>query len=195
MKNLKITMAILSGLLTLAIQSYGQNNVFNMTIKGTCQTTNDAGDIVSTKLTNKTLIQDAVTATGATNSFSLALVYVQNASTDPGTPGDFIEVVNTSTGGAVYTNLQFMYNGAFPPALISADQTRFVAGAQVIPLPLAGAGDSLGGATINARAMPKKIVITGSFNFTSLRSPLSSSNDIVRVCNGTFNVGKPFVAK
>jgi hypothetical protein len=195
MKHLKITMAILSGLLTVAVQSHGQNTVFNMTIKGTCQTTNDAGDIVSTKLNNKTLIQDAVTATGATNSSSLALVYVQSASTDPGTPGDFVEVVNSSTGLPVYTNLQFMYNGAFPPALLSADQTRFVAGAQVIPQPLAGFGDSLGGATINARAMPKKTLISGSFNYTSLRSPLSTSNDIVRVCNGTFNVGKPFVPK
>lgn len=194
MNNSKVTMAILSGLLTLAVQGYGQN-VFQLTVKGTCLTTNDAGAIVSTKLNNKTFIEDAVTATGATNSSSLALVYVQSASTDPGTPGDFIEVVNSSTGDTVYTNLQFMYNGAFPPALLSADQTQFAAGAAVIPLPLAGAGDSLGGATINGRALPKKTVINGSFNYTSLRSPLSTSNDIVRICSGTFNIGKPFVPK
>ena len=192
MKNLKFTMAILSGLLTLAVQGHGQN-VFQVTIKGTSQTTNDAGAIVSTKLSDKTFIADAVTATGNTNG--LSLVYVQNASTDPSTPGDFIEVVDTSTGTAVYTNLQFMYNGAFPPALISADQSQFVAGAQVIPLPLAGTGDSLGGATINARALTKKTVISGSFNYTSLRSPGSGFNDTVRVVSGTFNVGKPFVAK
>jgi len=41
--------------------------------------------------------------------------------------------------------------------------SQFVAGAQVIPLPLAGGGDSLGGATINARALPKKTLISGSF--------------------------------
>src|ERR1700759_1727832 len=130
MKNLKVTAAVLSGIITLAIQSHGQN-VFNVTIKGTSQTTNDAGEIVSTKLTDKTFIQDAVTARGLTNSSSLDLVYVQSASTDPGPPGDFIEVVNSATGQSIYTNLQFMYNGAFPPALQSADQTRFVAGAQV----------------------------------------------------------------
>ena len=194
MKNSKFTMVILAGLLTLAVQGYGQN-VFQLTIKGTSQTTNDAGAIVSTKLSSKTFVDDAVTATGATNASKLTLVYVQNASSDTNTVGDFIEVVNSSNGVPVYTNLQFMYNGAFPPALISADQSQFVAGAQVIPLPLAGGGDSLGGATINARALPKKTLISGSFNYTSLRSPGSAFNDVVRVYSGTFNVGKPFVAK
>ena len=188
-------MAILSGLFALAVQGYGQSNVFLVTVKGTSVTTNDSGAIVSTKLNNKTLIADAVTATGATNSSKLDLIYVENASTDPGTPGDFIEVVDSTTGDLIYTNLQFMYNGPFPPALVSADQTQFAAGAGVIPLPLAGAGDSLGGATINARSLPKKTVISGSFNYTSLRSPLSHSNDIVHINSGTFNVGKPFVVK
>jgi hypothetical protein len=194
MKNSKFTMAILAALLTLAVQGYGQN-VFQLTIKGTSQTTNDAGAIVSTKLSSKTFVDDAVTAKGATNSSGLTLVYVQNASADTNTAGDFIEVVNSSNGVPVYTNLQFMYNGAFPPALVSADQSQFVAGAQVIPLPLAGGGDSLGGATINARTLPKKTVISGSFNYVSLRSPAGTFNDTVRVYSGTFNVGKPFVAK
>jgi len=194
MTNSKFTMAILAGLLILAVQGQGQN-VFQLTIKGTSQTTNDAGAIVSTKLSSKTYVDDAVTGTGATNSTGLTLVYVQNASSDTNTAGDFIEVVNSSNGVPVYTNLQFMYNGAFPPALASADQSQFVAGAQVIPLPLAGEGDSLGGATINARALPKKTVISGSFNYTSLRSPGATFNDTVRIYSGTFNVGKPFVAK
>ena len=194
MKNSKITLAILSGLLALAVQGYGQN-VFEVKIKGTCLTTNDAGNIVSLKLDNKSLIQDAVTATGATNSSNLTVVYVQNASTDPGTPGDFIEVVNTSTGAPIYTNLQFMYNGSFPPALVSADQSVFVAGAQVIPQPLAGSGDALGGATIEARTSPKKTLIKGTFNYTSLRSPGASFNDTVKACSGSFSVNKAFVAK
>jgi hypothetical protein len=194
MKNSKIMMVILSGLLAVAAQSFGQN-VFQVTFKGTCVTTNENGDIVSTKLDNKALIQEAVTATGSTNSSDLAVVYVQNASTDPATPGDFIEIVNTTDGASVYTNLLFLYNSPFPPALISADQTRFAIGAQVVPLPLAGTGDALGGATINGRLMPKKTVISGSFNYTSLRSPAATSNDVVRICNGTFNVGKPFVPK
>jgi len=194
MRNSKITMVILPGLLALAVHGYGQN-VFQVTFKGTCLTTNDAGGIVSQKMDNKSLIQDAVTATGATNSSGLTLVYVQNASADPGTPGDFIEVVNSSNGVPVYTNLLFLYGGSFPPALISADQSQFVAGAQVVPLPLAGSGDALGGTTINARALPKKTLIKGSFNYTTLRSPLSTSNDIVKACSGTFSANKPFTPK
>jgi hypothetical protein len=195
MKNSKITMGILSALFVLAVHGYGQN-VFQVTFKGTCLTTNDSGAIVSTKLDNKALIQQAVTATGATNSSGLTLVYVQNASTDPSVPGDYIEVVNSSNGIPVYTNLQFMYGGSsFPLPLISADQTQMAIGAQIIPQPLAGSGDSLGGATINERALTKKTVITGSFNYTQLRSPASTVNDIEEFCSGTFNVGKPFAPK
>jgi hypothetical protein len=195
MKNSKITIGTLFVLLALAVQGYGQA-VFQVTFKGTCVTTNDAGDIVSTKLDNKALIQEAVTATGATNSSGLTLVYVQNASTDVSVPGDYIEVVNSSNGIPVYTNLQFMYGGtSFPPALISADQTEVAIGAGVIPQPLAGSGEALGGATIRERVMAKKTVLTGSFNYTSLRSPASTVNDIVKFCSGTFNVGKPFVPK
>jgi len=196
MNNSKITIGILSVLLTLAVQGYGQSTMFQVTFKGTCLTTNGNGDIVSVKLDNKALIQDAVTGTGATNSSGLTLVYVQNASTDPSVPGDYIEVVNSSNGVPVYTNLQFMYGGTgFPPALISPDQTEVAIGAGIIPQPLAGSGDSLGGATIHERIMTKKTIITGSFNYTSLRSPASTVNDIEEFCSGTFNVGKPFVAK
>jgi len=194
MKNSKIMMVILSGLLVAAAQGFGQN-VFQVTFKGTCVTTNVDGAIVSTKLSNKSFIQDAATATGATNSNNLTLVYVQNASTDPAVTGDFIEVVNNSTGAIVYTNLLFLYGGSFPPALVSADQSQFAAGAGVVPFPLAGTGDSLGGATINGRIMPKKTIINGSFNYVTLRSPLSTSNDVVEACSGTFNVGKPFTPK
>jgi hypothetical protein len=194
MKNSKILMAILSGLLAFATQSIGQN-VFHVTFRGTCVTTNGNGDIVSPRLDNKTFIRDAVAATGITNSSKLAVVYVQNASTDPATPGDFIEVVNTTDGTAVYTNLLFLYNSPFPAALINGDGSRFAMGAQVVPLPLAGSGDTLGGASINGRVLPKRTVINGTFNYTSLRSPTATANDEVKICHGSFDVGKPFVPK
>jgi hypothetical protein len=194
MKNSKILMAILSGLLAFATQGFGQN-VFHVTFKGTCVTTNDNGKIVSTKLDNKALIDDAVTATGATNSSKLAVVYVQSASADPATPGDFIEIVNTTDGTPVYTNLLFLYNSPFPALLVNGDETRFAAGAQVVPLPLAGSGDTLGGASINGRVMPKRTIIHGTFDYTSLRSPLANFNDEVKICHGSFETGKPFAPR
>jgi hypothetical protein len=192
MKNSKIMMAILSGLLALASQGFAQN-VFHVTFTGTCVTTNGDGNIVSTRLNDKTFLEDAVAATGNTNK--LAVVYVQNASTDPATPGDFIEVVDTADGTSVYTNLLFLYNSPFPAALVNGDGSRFAMGAQVVPLPLAGSGDSLGGASIIGRVLPKKTVIRGTFNYTSLRSPTATSNDEVKICSGSFDVGKPFVPK
>jgi hypothetical protein len=193
MKYPKVTMAILSGVLAFAIQGHGQT-AYQLNVKATCFTTNDAGEIISQKINNKNFIQDAVTATGATNASSLSLVYVQGASSDPSVPGDFVEVVDKS-GTPVYTNLLFLYGSPFPPALTNSSGTAIVAGAQVIPLPLAGSGDSLGGATIDERIMPKKVLIRGTFNYTMLRSPGSTANDIVRACSGSFSVNKVFTAK
>lgn len=192
MKNLKVMMALCAGLLAFAVQGNGQT-LYQLTFKAVSQTTNASGQIVSTKITNKSLVEDAVTATGNTNS--LQAVYVQGASSDPSVPGDFVEVVNSASGTPVYTNLLFLYGSPFPPALTNAAGDTIVAGAQVIPLPLGGSGDSLGGATINERITPKKVTIKGSFNYTVLRSPSSTSNDTVRVYDGTFTVSKPFVPK
>ena len=193
MKNPKILVAILSGALAFVISGHAQT-MYQLELKGTCLTTNGNGQITSQKLSDKTFIQDAVTATGATNSSSLSLVYVQGASTDPSVPGDFVEVVDKA-GTPVYTNLLFLYGSPFPPALTNAAGTEIVAGAQVLPLPLAGSGDTLGGATINERILPKKTLLSGTFNYTSLRSPTSTSNDIVRVCNGSFSIKKTFTPK
>jgi hypothetical protein len=195
MNNPKIMMAILSGVFALAVQGWGQT-VYDVTVKGTTQTTNDAGAIVTAKVTNKSLIQDAITVSGTTNSAkSFAVVYVQSASTDPGAQGDFIEVVNTTDGTAIYTNVQFMYNSPFPAALTNADGSQIVIGAQVIPLPLAGSGDALGGATITERVLPKKVLIRGSYNYTALRSPTAIANNEVLVSSGTFSASKLFTIK
>jgi hypothetical protein len=199
MTKSKFILAILSGVLAFAVQGHGQT-IFDVTIKGRSQTTDETGAIITKKVTNRSFIQDAVAATtpvGATNSStsSLAVVYVQGASTDPSAQGDFIEVINTTNGTPVYTNLQFMYNSPFPPALTNASGTEIVIGAQVIPQPLAGSGDSLGGATINERITPKKVLIRGTYNYTALRSPTATANDEVLICNGSFSVNKIFTIK
>ncbi len=191
MKNSIIISVILAGAFALATPAHAQT-VLALTLKGTCQTTNDSGAIVSTQINNKTLIQDAITATGITNAASLAVVYVPSASTDPSVQGDFVEVINNTNGTPIYTNLQFMYGGLFPQALTNADGSQILIGAQVIPLPLA-IGDSLGGATINEKITTKNTAIRGSFNYTALKDPAGSST--LKVCNGTFTSGKPFKLK
>lgn len=208
MKNQKIPLVVFSGLLALAIQGQAQT-VFQVTFKGSVQTTNSNGDIVSQKLNNQTYLNDAATALGlnistngtgtnvtktsnSKNNVSLTLVYVQGASKDPSASGDYVEVLEGTNNTPVYTNLLFLYNGNFPPALTNSSGTAYVAGALVIPFPLA-MGDSLGGATINEKMMKNnKVMIGGSFNYTSLRSPASSvsDTDTIRIFNGTFTVGK-----
>jgi hypothetical protein len=209
MKNKQLLVGIFSGLLALAIQGQAQT-VFQVNFKGTLQTTNSNGDIVSQKLNDQTYLNDAATALGlniSTNgsgtngvtttsnsknpAASLSLVYVQNASSDPSASGDYIEVLEGTNNTPVYTNLLILYGGEFIPALTNSSGTAYVAGALVIPLPLAGSGQSMGGATINEKTTKNgKVSIGGSFNYTALRSASSTSNDVVREYNGTFTVGK-----
>lgn len=192
----------------MAIQVKAQT-VFQVNFKGTIQTTNSNGDIVSQRLNNQSFLNDAATALGLVNTngtgtnhvtmasnknnptANLTLVYVQNASVDPTASGDYVEVIEGTNNSPAYTNLLFLYGGSFPPALTNSTGTAYVAGAQVIPLPLAGSGQSMGGATINERTIKNgRVAISGSFNYTSLRSPGSAENDTIRVINGTFSVGK-----
>ena len=208
MKDKQLLVGIFSGLLALAIQAQAQT-VFQVNFKGTLQTTNSNGDIVSQKLSNQTYLNDAATALGlniSTNgtgtngvtkgnsknpAASLSLVYVQNASSDPSASGDYIEVLEGTNNTTVYTNLLLLYGGDFIPALTNSSGTAYVAGALVIPIPLAGSGQSMGGATINEKTMKNgKVSIGGSFNYTALRSANSTSNDVVREYNGTFTLGK-----
>lgn len=196
MNKSKILIATIAGLLAVTIRGRAQT-MYQVTFKGTIVTTNANGDIVSQKLSNKNFLQDAATATGVTNANSLTLVYVQNAGTDPSATGDFVEVVTGTNNTPLYTNVQFMYGGSnFPPALSNSGGTQTAIGAQVIPLPLAGSGTTLGGATINEHVLQNsgKTMINGTFNYTSLRSAGSDRNDASRLYSGSFNVGKQLPA-
>jgi hypothetical protein len=187
MKNSKFVVVLFASLLIFATSGHAQT-MYQVTLKGTCQTTNDAGDIITQQINNKTLIQDAVNATGATNASSLNLVYIQNASSDPNVPADFIAVINTTNSAPVYTNLQFHYGGSEGQVLTNAAGNEIVANAEVLPLPLA-TGNPTGFATINERILPKKTLIRGSFNYAVLLTPQGSNT--VQICNGTFSIGKP----
>ena len=126
-------------------------------------------------------------ATGISNAAPLTVAYVQNASTDPSAPADFIEVINRTNGATVYTNLQFMYGSGFGTVLTNADGSRVVASAEVFPLPLAS-GNPLGTATINVHNTAKRTTIMGSFNYTVQLTPTNSPT--ANVISGSFNVGK-----
>jgi hypothetical protein len=188
MKNPKSSLIIFSALLAVAISGRGQT-VFQVSFRGTSETTNaDSGAIVSRPINNQSLVRDAMAATGIiSNAAPLTVAYVQNASSDPGAPGDFIEVINKTNGATVYTNLQFMYGAGFGTVLTNADGSRLVTSAEVFPLPLAS-GNSLGTATINVHNTAKRTSIMGSFNYTVLLTPTNTPT--VNVISGTFNVGK-----
>lgn len=186
MKNSKTCLLLLSAPLVLTLQAHAQS-VFQVNFRGTSETTNASGAIISQPVNDRTLVENAIEATGISNSVPLLAVYVMGGSTDLSVPADFIEVINKTNGTPVYTNLQFSYGGSFGPVLTNADGSQFVASAQVYPLPLA-TGTPLGTATINVRNTTKKTIIMGSFNYAVMKSPTNTAT--VNIVTGTFNVSR-----
>lgn len=187
MKNPKSCIIILSTLLAIATSGRAQS-VFQVSFRGTSETTNaSSGAIVSRPINNKSLVRDAMEATGISNAAPLLVVYVLGGSTDPSVPADFIEVINKTNGAPVYTNLQFSYGGSFGPVLTNADGSQFVASAEIFPLPLAS-GNPLGTASIKVRNSSKKTIIMGSFNYTVLKT--ATNTPTVNIISGTFNVSR-----
>ena len=108
-KPMKLTLSWVQSslaLLLLGVSASAQTPVlFRMTLRGTCYQANPSGDIVSTPITEITLLQDAAQA-GGVDPKNLALVYhVQGSSF-----GDTIDIVDP-TSGAVTTTLFGLFFG------------------------------------------------------------------------------------
>jgi hypothetical protein len=105
---MKITTCLAGMSFALAISlssASAQTYLFRMTLRGTCYQTNAAGNIVTTPITETTLLQQAAQAGGVDPS-TLAIVYhIQGSSF-----GDTIDVVNASSG-AVATTLYGLFFG------------------------------------------------------------------------------------
>jgi len=91
MKNSKFTMVSSRGCSLWQFRGMGKTYCTTDN-QGHESTTNDAGAIVSTKLSSKHSLTTPSRQPGATKASKLTLVYVQNASSDTNTVGDFIEV-------------------------------------------------------------------------------------------------------
>jgi hypothetical protein len=105
----RMMLASLSVLCSLVGFGAEAQSQFQFTFHGTCWTTNAAGQFISRKINNKTLLQDFAPANILTNSRSLALVYHVNADER----GDTIEVVNTADGTIVFPLLSLFFGTAF----------------------------------------------------------------------------------
>lgn len=187
----KLFVGTMLGLLVFSIQVRAQN-IYQVQFRGTAQTTNDAGDIVARPINNNTLIQDAATKTGATNTQSLQLVYHINGTENSGTFGDTIEVLNTSTHTTIYTNFSFFSGSTFGQQLVNTDETQAVRLCDVFtPQATSLSGEDEGTALINQRAIMKngqlkKLITSGTVLF--FIAPEGTNGE--SICNATFNISK-----
>jgi len=167
------------GLLSLTIQAQAQN-LYHINFKGTCQTTNEAGQIVSTQINNKTLIQEAAAFAGETNVTSLTLVYHFDAVDN----GDLITTINTN-GVAIYTNLALL----IPEQITNGDETQFARCVHIFTRESLAAGpEHVGHGQVNGRLLRNgKSIVQGSLLYCELPSPSHG----MRVCNATFHLAKP----
>lgn len=187
----KLFVATLLGLLVFSTQARAQTE-YGVAFRGTAQTTDAAGNIVSHPINNTTLLQDAANGIGATNTQSLLLVYHVNAGENSGQIGDNIETINTTNGQTVYTNFSFFSGGSFGPAIYNADQTQAARLCDVFtPQSVALSGEDLGTALINERligknGVVKKTIISGTVLYHVV--PQGTNNETI--CNATFTVNK-----
>jgi hypothetical protein len=190
MKFKSISILTLLGLLCFSICGRAQS-IFPITFKGSRQILDGSGRIVSQPVNNKTLLQEAATATGQPDVNSLTLVYDIGGDLD----GDLIKVVNTNST-SVYTNLALKYAGdfgdSFGGSITNGDQTQITRVVEIIPVPLQSAED-LGHAIINERALLdkngnfKKLLLTGNGVYFK-----TNTLGVTEIYNASFvSTGKP----
>src|SRR3954447_22825672 len=84
---------LLAGVKVQAQSQSKAQSQFLFTFRGTCSTTNTAGQWLSQPSNNQTLIQDYAHTKGLTDTKSLILIYHLNGDDR----GDTIDIVNTAT--------------------------------------------------------------------------------------------------
>lgn len=186
MKSSKLFVVLL-GLAAVSLQAQVPDT-FQIIFKGTCQTTNDSGQIVSQPVNNQTLIQRAVDQTGVPNS-RLSLVYKFDLTSN----ADVIGVAGTN-GTLIYTNFVFL---APFDSVTNADQTQFVRVADLFTDESLNITDEdVGHALITERLMlnshsgtVKKTLLTGSMIYFMTANGTNGE----RCCSATFNATKPLV--
>ena len=105
MKSTKPLAMFSIALVFSALNTRAQSEL-SLTFRGTCLQTNAAGKIVTSRISNQTLLSEAAQAGGRTDTKGLALVYhIQGSSF-----GDTIDVVAT-TNGAVLRTVFGLYFG------------------------------------------------------------------------------------
>jgi len=173
--------------LLFVLAQAGAQSQFQFTFHGTCWTTNAAGQFISRKISNKTLIQDFVQANALTNAKSLALVYHVNADDR----GDTIELVNTSDGTIVSPFLSLFFGTAFDRVALASGnglqekRIDYVYGHQINH----SIGSTLSDirSTIDRKGNTNRSLISGQMDYIMLPD---ANHATLQICNGNFTTGK-----
>jgi hypothetical protein len=100
--------ALLAGGSSVHAQTYYE---YKFIFSGTAYQTNGDGNIVSTPITDQTLLQTAAQLLGLTNVSDLSLVYHLDGSYPN---GDTVEVISNATAQTLATEFGFFYGSQFP---------------------------------------------------------------------------------
>ena len=162
---------------------------FYVTFRGTSCQTDSTGRMVTVPVTERTLLEKAAQASGATDIGSFALVYHFNGSSF----GDTIDVVN-ATNGATYTTLFGFFFGEDPSLLRTAITNA--SGTEVRRLDYVYTkqnSHSMGAAFLTKRFVrdvkgTTRTTIDAQMHW--IESP--EGNASTKICEGSFTTTKPF---
>ncbi|HET7624361.1 MAG TPA: PepSY domain-containing protein [Verrucomicrobiae bacterium] len=159
MKPKNILISACAGLLFASLTATAQETpeMLNLRIRGSCQTTNENGNLIKQPLSNRTILREWADKNGVTNRHSLALVYHVKGDER----GDVIEIVDAHTGEILQPWLGIF----FPVELSNPDDTKTV---RLSELFNSQQSTEMGFATLKDRPTNKKHadhIISGDLNF------------------------------
>ncbi|HLP78235.1 MAG TPA: hypothetical protein VK327_15120 [Candidatus Paceibacterota bacterium] len=178
MKHPKLLLALVLGVVcAVHSTSISAQERLQLNFQATCLATNDFGDLVKSRVTDKSWVRACVSDLAITNKQSLALAYTVGGDYN----GDVIEVVNRDTGAQMCRKLRLL----FPMTLSKGDgsevnQLVYVFGEQQ--------SENVGCGMITRRILRNnRTVVSGTLNFYVLPEGTNG----LRLCRASFKTLNP----
>ncbi len=179
-----MSLAALVAALLLAGNTASAQGMFPLTFRGTCSQTDSSGKITSTRISDRDWLQEVAARGGVTDLSTLQIVYHVNGNG----LGDTIDVINPQTGSVLTTIFGFYFSQEYGrKALMNQNGDR-----RIQYVYTEQNSRSLGTALVSKNYLPDRTGTTNttiSGQMTYLVTP-DASNPNLKLCNGTFTVGK-----
>jgi len=181
-----------AGLIVLSAPAQTDTNSqpfeFLWSFRGYCYQTNEAGKIVTTPISEKTMLRDRAAAAGLTDLRNMAVVYHVNGSSF----GDTVDIVTTTNGTVLDTLFGYYFGEDQNLGRIALTNSTGTEVRRIDYIYTSQNSHSMGATFTTKRYSTNR---NGTVH-VSISGPMSwivtpEGTNGQKVCNGTFSIGKP----